>query len=154
MKMKLTPGLIKWGLNIYGPFVGAGIKMEEISQDWRSARVSMKLRWYNRNIMGGHFGGSLYAMVDPQLMVMVMECMGKEYRVWDQAARIEFVKPGKGKVTAHLTITDQDLDEIRTQTADGAKYLHTFPVDIFDEEQEVVARVEKVIYIRKKPSKN
>ena len=87
-------------------------------------------------------------------MVMVMECMGKEYRVWDQAARIEFVKPGKGKVTARLTITDQDLDEIRAQTADGAKYLHTFPVDILDEAQEVVARVEKVIYIRKKPSKS
>ncbi|MCG8563637.1 MAG: hypothetical protein MI747_00990 [Desulfobacterales bacterium] len=66
MKMKLTPRLIKWGLNIYGPFVGAGIKMEYIAQDWRSARVSMKLRWYNRNIMGVHFGGSLYAMVDPQ----------------------------------------------------------------------------------------
>ena len=34
-------------------------------RDFRTARVRLKLRWYNRNFFGVHFGGSLFAMTDP-----------------------------------------------------------------------------------------
>ncbi len=151
MTLKLTPRLLKWGLNLWPPFMGAGIKMEYVADNWRESRVSMKLRWYNRNIMAVHFGGSLYAMVDPQLMVMLMQILGKGYRVWDQSAGVEFVKPGRGKVTADLVVTDGVLNIIREKTAGGEKYLHPFTVEIRDQDNEVVARVKKVVYIRQKP---
>ena len=150
MNLKMTQRLLKYGLNLYGPFLGAGIRMEEISKDWKRARVSMKLHWFNRNIMGVHFGGSLYAMVDPQLMVMLMQLLGKTYNVWDRGAEIEFVKPGRGKVRADMVITDEDLARIKRKTARGEKYLHTFSVEILNMDQEVVARVKKVLYIRLK----
>jgi hypothetical protein len=92
--MKITPGLLKWGLSIYGPYLGAGIKVNTISKDWRKTHVSMKLRWYNKNIMRVHFGGSLYSMVDTHLMLMLMQVFGKKYHVWDKSAEIEFVKQG------------------------------------------------------------
>ena len=76
--MRWTPRRLKFLLNLYGPFRGARIRLEHISEDWREIHVSMKMRWYNRNIMGTHFGGSLYAMVDPQYMLMLMQVLGEE----------------------------------------------------------------------------
>ena len=107
--MKLTPRLLRWLLNIYGPYLGAGIRVELISADWRESQVSMKLRWYNRNAVGSHFGGSLYAMVDPHLMLMLMHILGNDYIVWDKSAEIDFVRPGRGRVMANFAITDEEL---------------------------------------------
>jgi hypothetical protein len=82
-------------INFYGPFVGAGVKLEKMSKDFRHARVSMKLTFYNRNYMGTQFGGSLYAMVDPWYMLMLIKNLGAEFIVWDKAATINFRKPGQ-----------------------------------------------------------
>jgi len=64
----------------------------------------MPLRFYNRNYVGTHFGGSLYSMVDPFYMLMLMNILGPGYIVWDKAASIRFKKPGKGvmKASFHL----------------------------------------------------
>ena len=148
--MKWTPGLLKWGLRVYGPYLGAGIRMEEISKDFRYARVSMGMKWYNRNAVGAHFGGSLYSMVDPHYMLMLMPILGREYLVWDKSAEIDFVKPGKGRVSAEFRIRDEDLEIILSNTARGEKYLHTFDVEVLDDTGTLVARVKKVLYIRKK----
>lgn len=150
--MKWTPRLLKWGLTIYGPYLGAGVKIHHISKDWRTTKVSMGLKWYNRNIMGVHFGGSLYSMVDPHFMLMLLQVLGRSYFVWDKSAQIDFIKPGKGRVSALLHITDQDIDEIKMNTENGEKYFHIFTVDILDEQKTMVAQVKKTLYVKKKPS--
>lgn len=148
--MKLTPRLFRWILNIYGPYLGAGIRVERISADWREIRVSMKLRWFNRNAVGTHFGGSLYSMVDPHLMLMLMNLLGEDYIVWDKSAEIDFIRPGRGRVVANLAITDDDLQAIWRNTAHGEKYLPHYSIRVTDTEGEQVARVKKVLYIRRK----
>ena len=148
--MKLTPRLFRWILNIYGPYLGAGIRVEQISADWREIQVSMKLRWFNRNAVGTHFGGSLYSMVDPHLMLMLMNLLGKDYIVWDKSAEIDFVRPGRGRVVANFIITDDDLQAIRNNTAQGEKYLPHFSIRVIDTEGELVARIKKNLYIRRK----
>ena len=87
-------------LNLYPPYLGAGVKVTHISEDWRELRVSMSLRWFNRNAVGTHFGGSLYAMVDPHLMLLLIRLLGEKYWVWDQSAAIDFIKASKQKVTS------------------------------------------------------
>ena len=151
--MKLTnlsPKGLKLILNLYPPYLGAGVKVESISEDWKELRVSMTMRWYNRNAVGTHFGGSLYSMIDPHLMLLLMQLLGKEYLVWDQRASIEFIKASKKKVWAEFMITNDVIEEIKLNTRDGDKYLASFPVEIMDEDNEIVAKGEKVIYIRKK----
>ena len=101
----LNAKLLRRGMNLWPPFLGAGIRVENISQNFRHARVRLKHGFLNRNIVGVHFGGSLFAMTDPFFMVMVSQNLGKGYIVWDQAARIEFLKPGKGHVHAEFSIT-------------------------------------------------
>jgi hypothetical protein len=90
-------------------------------------------------------------MTDPFWMLLAMHALGKDYFVWDKAGEIEFVKPGRGVVHAEFRLDDAALDEIRSATASGEKYLRWFPVEVIDEQGDVVARVRKQLYVRRKP---
>ena len=142
---------LRWALNFYPPYIGAGVRVRHISADFQQVQVKMGLGWYNRNYVGTQFGGSLYSMTDPFFMLMVMECLGRQYIVWDKAARIDFIAPGKGPVFARFNIDETLLAEIRRQTANGEKYLPQLQVDIHDGAGNLVARVGKTLYVRLKP---
>lgn len=148
--MKMTPGLMRFILNVYPPYLGAGICVKSIAADWRTIDVAMKLHWYNQNVMRTHFGGSLYSMVDPHLMLMHMQILGEEYLVWDKAAHIEFIRPGKGKVTAHFHITDDDIEKIFEGLKTKSKVKPEYEVAVIDQSAELVAKVTKKLYVRRK----
>jgi acyl-coenzyme A thioesterase PaaI-like protein len=113
----------------------------------------MILRWYNRNIVGTHFGGSLCSMIDPHFMLLLMQLLGKGYFVWDKASDIEFIKASKDEVTAVFKILDAELNDIKLNTDSGEKYFPTFKVEIRDKSNDLVAKATKTIYIKKKPAK-
>lgn len=136
-------------VNVWPPFVGAGISLESIADDFSEATVAMKLRFTNTNYVGVHFGGSLYSMCDPFYMLLIMNRIGTDYIVWDKAAEIEFKKPGKGTVKAHFKVTDAMIEDIKEKTESG-KYLPVYDVDVIDESGDLVATVKKTLYIRKK----
>lgn len=142
---------LRWLLNFYPPYLGAGVKVRYISSDFREVRVSMGLKWYNRNYVRTQFGGSLYSMTDPFYMLMLMENLGRDYVVWDKAAHIEFISPGQGTVHAEFKIDEDMLNTIREHTAAGEKYLPNYQVEVRDDRGTLVARVDKTLYIRRKP---
>lgn len=150
MARKLSPGLFRFGINLWPPFVGAGIRVEHVAPDFRSVTVALAPRWYNRNYFGSHFGGSLYAMTDPFFALMVLHNLSSDYLVWDKAGSIDYLAPGRGRVWARFELTVEDLAHIRTMTDDGDKHLHLFKVDVRDGDGMAVARVEKVVYVRRK----
>ncbi len=141
---------LKFLFNIYPPLLGAGIRVKKISADFRELQVQMKLRWYNRNYVKTHFGGSLFSMTDPFIMTMLINILGKDYIVWDKSSCIEFVKPGIGTVFAKFSITDDQIENILKNTGDGKKYYPEFQVTVTDEKNEIVAKVKKIEYIRRK----
>ena len=136
-------------VNIWPPFAAAGIHVRW-GADMKSADVEMKLRPWNRNFVGTHYGGSLYSMTDPFYMLMLIKNLGPEYVVWDKAASIRFRKPGKGKVRAEFRLTDAQLDDIREHLKTESRYEPTFTVEVKDESGDVVTEVQKVLHIRKK----
>ena len=139
----------KW-INIYPPFLGAGIRVLHKQSDDYTIKVQLKLTRLNLNAVGTDFGGSLYAMCDPFLMLILLEHVGREYIVWDKAASIQFVKPGRGTVTATFHVTPEQIAELRTQVDREGKIEPVFNVDVIDAQGEVVAKVEKRLYVRKK----
>ena len=139
------------GINFWPPFLFAGIHVSQISPDYRQLQVQLRMRPWNRNYVGTHFGGSLFAMTDPFWMLMVMQNLGRDYYVWDRSGSIDFLKPGRGTVHADFLLDDATLDEIRTACAGGDKYLRWFETDVMDAAGDVVARIRKQVYIRLKP---
>jgi acyl-coenzyme A thioesterase PaaI-like protein len=73
----------------------------------------MKLRLWNANHVGTHFGGSLFAMTDAFYMLMLMANLGREYIVRDKAATIRYRKPGKGTVRAQFRLSDSQIEDVR-----------------------------------------
>lgn len=137
-------------LNIYPPFLFAGIRVERVDDDFRYARVRLKLRWYNRNYVRTQFGGNLFSMTDPFWMIMTMQNLGRDYMVWDKAAEIEFVAPGREDVIAEFRLDSAVLDTIRAATDGGEKYLHWYDTAVKTAGGELVARVRKQVYVRRK----
>jgi len=150
MVRKLSPGGLRRFMNVWPPYLGAGIRVTHIASDWRSATVELNQRWYNRNFVGTHFGGSLYSMADPFFMLLLAHCLPDDYLVWDKSASIDFVAPGRGRVWARFEVAEEDLAQILEMTKGGDKHLHLFKADVCDSEGMVVARVEKIVYARRK----
>ena len=146
------PRLFRMVMNSWPPYLGAGVCVEEIGEDWSKIRVGMKLRWYNKNYLRSHFGGSLFSMTDPFFVLILMANLGKDYIVWDSSSKIQFIQPGRGKVSATFIVDQARLDSLRDAAVSGEKMLEKFRVDIVDADNSPVARVYKTIYIRKKKS--
>ena len=150
--MKINPRLLRRGINLWPPFLGAGIRVRSFASDFREVVVDLKLGRLNRNAVGTQFGGSLYAMTDPFYALMLMHNLGDRYLVWDKSGSIEYVAPGKGPVTARFVLTQQRVDEIAAAAAGGGKTLPEFQVEIRDQDDDaLVALVRKTLYVRLKP---
>ncbi|HUN92540.1 MAG TPA: DUF4442 domain-containing protein [Burkholderiaceae bacterium] len=147
---RVPPWLLRLGMNLWPPFLGARIRVRRLSADMREVVVDMPLRWTNRNAFGVHFGGSIFAMTDPFFALMLVYNLPRGMIIWDKAASIEFVAPGRGRVSATLRVAEDDLAAIEKATATGEKHLHVFKAEVVDEEGLVVARVEKIVYVRRR----
>jgi acyl-coenzyme A thioesterase PaaI-like protein len=114
---KPSARLLRFVLNLWPPFRGAGIRVEALSSDFRYARIGMKLRLLNRNMWGVHFGGSLFAMTDAFYSIMLKQNLGADYVVWDKNASIDFRKPGRGRVFAEFRLNDTAIEGKRRKPA-------------------------------------
>ena len=143
---------LRRAVNFWPPFMGAGIRVEHVAPDMKSVDVEMRLRWWNANYVGTHFGGSLFAMTDAFYMLMLMANLGRDYIVWDKAASIRYRKPGRSTVRAEFRLSDTQLDDIRERLKTLPRYEPRFTVEVKDERGTVIAEVDKLLYVRRKES--
>lgn len=149
--LRIGPKFLQRFMRIWPPYFGAGIKPVYIAEDASRSVVTHKPNLLTRNLVGTAFGGTMLAMTDPFFMFAGVYGLGKEYLVWDVGVEAKFIKPGRGKITADMQVSEETLELIRSNTANGEKYLHWFDVDITDEQGEVVANIRRQVYFRKKP---
>ena len=137
-------------MNFWPPFLGAGIHIDHASKNFMEIDVSLKLRFWNRNYVGTAYGGSLYSMADPFYMLMLIRLLGKDYIVWDKGATIRFIKPGTSKVFAKFRLSVEQIGNIKEELIIKKKIEPVLTVYIEDAEGNVIAEVDKTLYIRKK----
>lgn len=148
--MAFTPHQLKKYMQFWPPFLGAGIKVKEFADDGSRVVVTHRLGKFTQNAVGTAFGGTIMSMTDPFYMLASMARLGREYNVWDVKAEVEFVKPGRGTITADMRIDDETYELIKEKTAGGDKYLHWFETAVTDEEGDTVAKVRRQVYYRRK----
>ena len=137
-------------MRFYPPYLGAGVIVTHVARDLSLLEVEMKLSAWNRNFVGTHFGGSLYSMCDPFFMLMLMMQLGDGYVVWDKSASIDFLRPGRGKVRARFVLPSGRAEELRGETNQKGKINPVFEVTVVDEAGDAIARVRKVLSVRRK----
>jgi len=141
-------------INWYPPFLFSGIKVIAHAEDFSSFKTRLRLTWYNRNLLGTAFGGSLYSMCDPFFMFILIIHLGDEYIVWDKHASIDFVKPGKGTVFAEFKLDLHQIEDVKRVIEEKGKHVFEFPCEVRNEEGIVIAKLLKGVYVKKKDSKS
>jgi hypothetical protein len=137
-------------MNYWPPFLGAGIHIDRFSKDYLEIDVSLKLKFWNRNYVGTQYGGSLYSMTDPFYMLMLIHLLGKDYIVWDKGATIRFKRPGVKKVYAQFRLSLEQVDNLKAELLQKNKIEPVFTILVKDDVGNIVAEVDKILYIKKK----
>lgn len=137
-------------INFYPPYLFSGIKVVEYAPDLSMFRTQLKLTWFNRNLLGTAFGGSLYSMCDPFFMFILIIHLGDEYIVWDKYASIDFLKPGRGTVFAEFKLSLEQVKEAKKLADEHGKYTFEFPCEVRDEAGNLIASLKKGVYVRRK----
>jgi acyl-coenzyme A thioesterase PaaI-like protein len=148
--MRMTPRRLAIGMSLWAPNLFSGIRVKRFSKDWTHATVELHINVFTRNYVKTAFGGSLSAMTDPYFFMLVRHQLGRDYIVWDTRGEIEFLKPGRGVLTAHFEVPRAKADELRERARGGAKVLEWFETQITDRTGDVVARVRREVYVREK----
>jgi len=137
-------------LNVWPCYRGTGGRVTFISGDWRQVTVRLKLGIRTRNYVGTIFGGSLYGSIDPIYMLMLIKILGPDYIVWDKAATIRFKKRGRRTLEARFVLTESEIATVRDLAAQEKSIDRVYPVEFKDRDGQIVASIEKTIYIRRR----
>jgi len=140
--------VLRWRFNLYPAYRGTGARIDFIADDWSEVRVRLPLNWRTRNIVGTIFGGSLYGAVDPIYMIQLMRRLGPTFVVWDKAATIRFLRPGRGTLFATFLLSADEVEAVRAEAAANGRAERTYTVDLVDAAGEVHASCAKVLSIR------
>ncbi|WP_026052616.1 DUF4442 domain-containing protein [Gayadomonas joobiniege] len=150
-KLFKKPGLIRFGMNIWPPFLFAGIRIIQLQKDYRYLKAELKHWRINLNVNRSQFGGSIMSMTDPLYSILLIGALGEKYYVWDKFADVNFIAPGYSCLSVEARLTDTDIQTIKTHTANGEKYFPKFVLRVCDKKGQIVAEVQRTLYVRLKP---
>jgi acyl-coenzyme A thioesterase PaaI-like protein len=150
MSESLSTRLTRFAFNFFPCYRRTGARLTYIAHDFAEVRVKLPLNWRTRGYWGTTFGGSMYAAIDPVLLVMLARRLGPGYQVWDKAATIEFKKPGRSALYARFRIEEAEIDELRRLLAAEPKVERTFRIDLADAAGTVHAAFTKTLHLRRR----
>lgn len=150
MRRKLPPKWLKRILNLWPPYLGAGIKVMEISENWDYVKVKLKKGMLNSNYFGTAYGGSLFSMTDPFYVLLLTNRLGRDYIVWDKGASIKYIAPGRTDVFCEFQLSEEQVEDIRAKAHELGKYEPEFEVDVVDLEGNLIAKAFKKLYVKPK----
>ncbi len=135
-------------MHVFPPIRNTGVKVRHISDDWLHWEFELPLGMKTRNYVGTHYGGTLYSAADPHFMLAWMHIL-PDHIVWDKAASIRFLRPGKGTLYAGFSLDQDEVEEIRRLTRQG-KVDRVYQWQWRDGDDNVVCEVEKTLHFRRK----
>jgi acyl-coenzyme A thioesterase PaaI-like protein len=150
MSESLRTRLTRVAFNLFPCYRRTGARLTYIAQDYSEVRVKLPLNWKTRGYWGTIFGGSMYAAIDPVLLVMLARRLGPGYQVWDKAATMEFRKPGRSALHACFRIEEAEIEELRRLLSLEPKVERTWRIDLVDAAGTVHAAFTKTLHLRRR----
>ncbi|MGW5438496.1 PaaI family thioesterase [Nocardia asteroides] len=145
--MTPSPRRIRRLMNLWPPFSFSGIHIEEIADDWTSVRVRLGVRWWNGNMNGKAFGGTIFAMTDPFFALMALGQLGDQYFAANTRAEIEFLRPGRRMISCEMRLPADVAARIgETALSQGASVTEHV-AEVYGEDGELVARCAQSLHV-------
>ncbi|MGB1248035.1 MAG: DUF4442 domain-containing protein [Chitinophagales bacterium] len=155
LKPKISPRVFKRMLNWYLPFIFNRIKVKRISADYHEMDVLLKKSFFNKNLAGTIFGGSIFSAADPFFPLMFWQIFAHRYnehiQVWTKSAEIKFIKPADTNLKLEFRVTEEEVLEAKRMLAENGKYSITHQIELLNTRGEVAALATVVSYLGTKP---
>ncbi|MGO8917635.1 MAG: PaaI family thioesterase [Stellaceae bacterium] len=148
MSESLRTRLLRFAFNFYPCYRRTGARLIYCASDYSEVHVKLPLNWKTRGYWGSIFGGSMYAAIDPVLLVMLARRLGPGYVVWDKAATMEFKKPGRSTLYARFRIEAAEIEELRLRLAREGRLDRTYRIELTDRAGTVHAAFTKTLHLR------
>lgn len=146
-----VPFWLHWRMyNVWPSLRGTGGRVTHATKDWTELDVKIPLNWRTRNYRETIFGGSLYAAIDPYVMMMLIHQLGDDYIVWDKSARISFKRPGTETLYAKFRLPLDLVAGLKAQVDENNKLDYKYSLDLKDENGAVYATVDKLVFIARR----
>jgi hypothetical protein len=146
-----VPFWLHWRIyNVWPSLRGTGGRVVHATKDWTELDVRLPLNWRTRNYMGSIFGGSIYAAIDPYVMMMLIHQLGDVYLVWDKSARISFKRPGTETLYAKFRLPLDLVADLKAEVDEKNKIDYTYSLDLKDASGATYATVDKLVFIARK----
>lgn len=149
--MLVSENTLKWAMRFYPPLLFQRIWVRRFHKDFLGVEVRIFKSAFNINYNKSIFGGTIYAAADPFYAVLFYQLMlrrGYKTIVWQKAAEIFYLKPGRSDLYFNINIDVKDIDRICSSLDNNGKTEHQCTLEIKDKHGDVAARVSNLVYIR------
>jgi hypothetical protein len=149
--MVVSENTLKWIMRLYPPLLFQRIWVREFNKDFKGVRVKIIKSIFNKNYNGSIFGGTIFAAADPFYPVLfdrVLNTGDRKLKIWSKSSKINFLKPALSSLSFQIILSDTDIElAIYTLNTTG-KYENSFPIDIYNNNNEVCVSLMNEVYIR------
>lgn len=149
-KMFRDDQVFKYGFNFSPMYRRSTGRIRQVSRDLLKVEVEIPLSYKNRNYVGAIFGGSMLSATDPIYMIQLMHILGDQYVVWDKSATIKYRRPARENINATFEFSEDEILTIKNQVSEQNEIDLVKKLNILNTRDEVVAQLEKTIYIASK----
>ncbi len=136
-------------LEDYPPFQAMDVRVLELPDDWRRARIVLPLNERNRNPGGSMFGGCMASLADP---IPALSCYRQfpEFAVWTRELKVDFRRPGLTDLELRFELQQGVIDEIAQELSQKGRSTPCFEFGFYDQQDNLVAWVFNRVAIRPK----
>ena len=131
-------------------YKNTGGKLIKVSDDLHYIKIQLLFNYKTKNYVGTIYGGHMYSSVDGIYVIQLIHILGDNYIVWDKSAKIKFKRPANKTLFADFKISDELIEQIKGDIVKDKKKDYNLFVNLTDENGNIYAQVEKVIYIASK----
>tara|TARA_B100001250_G_C19779792_1_gene781327 strand:- start:1358 stop:1858 length:501 start_codon:yes stop_codon:yes gene_type:complete len=120
----LTPYEFKL-MNFWLPFLFNRIHIINVSDNFKKVTVLLKHTFWNRNPNKSLWGGALFSAVDPFYPMMIKQILLREdikTQFLTKSAHIEYLKESKTNITFTFSVSDKEIDDIKSILNNTHKY--------------------------------
>jgi len=134
-------------LERFPPFRKMGIRVVELSDDWRQVRIRLPLSQQNRNPGGSMFGGAVAALADP-IPALVCNRVFPGHAIWTRELHVDFRRPGSADLELRFRFESEVERQIHRELTEHGHSTPRFEFGFYLPDGEISAWVGNRVAIR------
>ena len=134
-------------LELYPPFFLTGVKVVELSQDWRRVRLLLPLRFISRNAGGAMFGGYQAALADP---IAALACVRSfpGFAIWTRRLQLDFRRQWATDLELRFAFDPQAEHSVREDLERRGRSTQTFGMAFHLSDGTPCTQIENTVALR------